>query len=89
MTGVIQMGDRELTRLRVMIDLADDRLTVDTAAMLMGLGRRQRLKGCVARTGKPASAPEPLIATPRLVDVPFRRDGSAAGSSAISTLRAG
>ncbi len=35
------MSDRELTRLRVMIDLADDRLTVDAAAMLMGLGRRQ------------------------------------------------
>jgi hypothetical protein len=26
MAGVIQMSDRELTRLRVMIDLADDRL---------------------------------------------------------------
>ena len=36
-----QMSDRELTRLRVMIDLADDRLTVDAAATLMGLGRRQ------------------------------------------------
>jgi Winged helix-turn helix len=41
MAGVIQMSDRELTRLRVMIDLADDRLTVNAAAMLMGLGRRQ------------------------------------------------
>jgi Helix-turn-helix domain len=41
MVGVIQMSDRELTRLRVMIDLADDRLTVDAAATLMGLGRRQ------------------------------------------------
>jgi hypothetical protein len=41
MTGVIQMSDRELTRLRVMIDLADDRLTVDAAATLTGLGRRQ------------------------------------------------
>jgi transposase len=41
MTRVFQMGDRELTRLRVMIDLADGRLTVDAAAMLMGLGRRQ------------------------------------------------
>jgi hypothetical protein len=26
MAGVIQMSDRELTRLRVMIDLANDRL---------------------------------------------------------------
>jgi hypothetical protein len=41
MAMVIQMSDRELTRLRVMIDLADDRLTVDAAATLMGLGRRQ------------------------------------------------
>src|ERR1700677_5233971 len=41
MAGVIQMSDRELTRLRVMIDLADDRLTVNAAAMLMGMGRRQ------------------------------------------------
>src|SRR5271157_2495029 len=41
MARVIQMSDRELTRLRVMIDLADDRLTVDAAAILMGLGRRQ------------------------------------------------
>ena len=39
--AVIQMSDRELTRLRVMIDLADDRLTVDAAATLIGLGRRQ------------------------------------------------
>ena len=41
MAWVIQMSDRELTRLRVMIDLADDRLTVDAAAILIGLGRRQ------------------------------------------------
>jgi hypothetical protein len=34
MAWVIQMSDRELTRLRVMIDLADDRLTVDAAATL-------------------------------------------------------
>src|ERR1700731_1378269 len=41
MAAVIQMSDRELTRLRVMIDLVDERLTVDAAATLMGLGRRQ------------------------------------------------
>nr|WP_294502793.1 hypothetical protein [uncultured Rhodopila sp.] len=41
MTRVFQMGDRELTRLRVMIDIADGRLTVDAAATLTGLGRRQ------------------------------------------------
>ena len=41
MAGVIEMSDRELTRLRVMIDLADGRLTVNAAATLLGLGRRQ------------------------------------------------
>ena len=38
---MIQMSDRELTRLRVMVDLADGRLTVAAAASLMCLGRRQ------------------------------------------------
>jgi len=39
--AVIQMSDRELTRLRVLIDLTDGRLTVEAAGTLMGLGRRQ------------------------------------------------
>jgi winged helix-turn helix protein len=39
--AVIQLSDRELTRLRVMVDLADGRLTIEAAATLMGLGRRQ------------------------------------------------
>src|SRR6201987_4143212 len=39
--AVIQMSGRELTRLRVLIDLSDDRLTVETAGTLLGLGRRQ------------------------------------------------
>jgi hypothetical protein len=53
MAGVIQMSDRELTRLRVMIDLADGRLTVDAAATLMRLGRRQiyRLRGAFSADG--------------------------------------
>src|ERR1700676_5160136 len=38
---VIKMSDRELTRLRVMIDLADGRLTTETAAALIGVGRGQ------------------------------------------------
>ena len=38
---VIQMSGQELTRLRIMIDLADGRLTIEAAATLMGLGRRQ------------------------------------------------
>jgi hypothetical protein len=36
-------------------------------------GGDEGLKGCAARTGKPASAPDPLIATPRLADMPFHR----------------
>jgi hypothetical protein len=38
---VIQMSGQELTRLHIMIDLADSRTTVEAAAVLMGLGRRQ------------------------------------------------
>ena len=38
---VIQMSHRELSRLRVVVDLTDGRLTVDAAAKLMGVGRRQ------------------------------------------------
>ena len=41
---VFQMSDRELSRLRVMIDLADGRLTVEAAATLMGMGRRQAFR---------------------------------------------
>jgi hypothetical protein len=41
---VIQMSDRELTRLRVMIELADGRLTVEAAATLMCMGRRQAFR---------------------------------------------
>ncbi len=56
MAAVIQMRDRELTWLRVMIDLADDRLTVDAAVILMGLGRRQIYRLCrVFSAGGPAA----------------------------------
>jgi hypothetical protein len=53
---VIQMSDRELTRLRVMIDLADGRLTPEAAATLMGIGRRQvfRLHRSFEANGPPA-----------------------------------
>ena len=37
---VIQMSGQELTRLRIMIDLADGRITAEVAATLMGLGGR-------------------------------------------------
>jgi hypothetical protein len=35
------MSDRELARLRVMIDLTDGRLTPEAAATLTSIGRRQ------------------------------------------------
>jgi hypothetical protein len=54
MARVIQMSDRELTRLRVMIDLADDRLTVDAAATLMGLGRRHAADRATASVARPS-----------------------------------
>ena len=52
------MGDRELARLRVMVDLADGRLTVDAAAALMRIGRRQvyRLRSAFAANGPAALA---------------------------------
>ncbi len=39
--AVIQMSDRELTRLRVSINLAVGRLTVNAAAAPMRTGRRR------------------------------------------------
>ena len=53
---VIQMSGQELTRLRIMIDLADGRFTVEAAAALMGLGRRQvfRLRRAFAADGASA-----------------------------------
>lgn len=53
---VIQMSDRELTRLRVLIDLGDGRLTIEAAAALMRLGRRQvyRLRDAFAAGGPAA-----------------------------------
>jgi hypothetical protein len=41
------------------------------------LGVGERLKGCAARTGKPASALDPLTRTQRLVDIRFARGLSA------------
>ena len=54
--AVIQMSERELTRLRVLIDLLDDQLTVEAAGGLMGLGRRQvyRLRRAFAAQGPTA-----------------------------------
>jgi hypothetical protein len=55
----------------------------------MMLGAGEGLKGCAARTGKPASALDPLARTQRLADMPFRKGVSAAWGSVMSTLRAG
>jgi hypothetical protein len=51
--AVIQVSERELSRLRVMVELADGRLTLAAAAELMGLGRRQvfRLQRAFATAG--------------------------------------
>src|SRR5471032_2309650 len=38
---VIAMSDSEVTRMNVLRDLAEDRLTAAEAATLMGVGRRQ------------------------------------------------
>jgi hypothetical protein len=58
MAGVIRMSERELTRLRVLIDLSDRRLTVEAAGTLMGVGRRQvyRLRCALAADGPVALA---------------------------------
>jgi hypothetical protein len=45
MMVVIQMSDRELTRLRTLIDLAENRLTIEAAGTLMG-----RSFGCDTRS---------------------------------------
>ncbi len=55
---VITMSRTELSRLRVMIDLADGRTRVEDAAALMGLQRRQvyRLLDAFRAHGLPGDA---------------------------------
>jgi Helix-turn-helix domain len=50
---VIQMSQRELSRLRIMVELEDGRLTMAAAASLMGIGQRQvfRLRHAFATAG--------------------------------------
>jgi hypothetical protein len=55
---------------------------------LIVLDEGEGLKGCAARTGKPASALDPLALIPRLAVMPFRA-GVSAARGVISTLRAG
>ena len=50
---VIQMSERELTRLRVLIDLSDQRLTVEAAARLMGVGIADAVDGRGQTPGAP------------------------------------
>ena len=50
---VIQVSQRELNRLRVIIDLLDGRLRSSAAGELMGIGRRQvfRLRRAAGHSG--------------------------------------
>lgn len=59
---VITMSRKELARLHVLIDLADGRMSIDDAAVLMEMGRRQvfRLLGRFLRDG-----PEALVSRRR------------------------
>jgi hypothetical protein len=81
---VIQMSGQELTRLRIMIDLADNRITIEAAAALMGLGRRPGFPvasclQCRWRTGpdfRQACSPEQ---PPTWRDIPAHRSTEAFG----------
>ena len=57
---VIEMSERELSRLRVLLDLSDKRLTVATAGTLMSVGRRR-----VYRLGRGFAAVGPAALDPR------------------------
>lgn len=59
---VIEMSERELSRLRVLIDLSDNRLTVAAAGRLMGVGRRQVYR---LRHGFAADGPAALVSRKR------------------------
>lgn len=53
---VITMSRKELSRLQVLIDLADGRAPVDDAAALMGMGRRQTYRLLAAFRARGADA---------------------------------
>jgi hypothetical protein len=74
---VIQMSDRELSRLRVMIDLGDGRLTLDAAGTLMGIGRRQVFRLC--RAFEASGAPAVVALLRCCVRYDEQRDGSDGG----------
>jgi hypothetical protein len=59
---VIQMSERELSRLRVLIDLSDKRLTMEAACTLMGVGRRQVYR---LRRGFAAAGPVAVVSRKR------------------------
>ncbi len=59
---VIQVSERELNRLKVVVDLADGRISADAAAALMGVGRRQVFRLCQAFA---ASGPTGVISKQR------------------------
>ena len=52
---VIQVSQREFSRLRIMVDVSDGRLTVAAAGELIGVGRRQVFRLCRPfQTGGPS-----------------------------------
>jgi Helix-turn-helix domain len=81
--AVIQMSERELSRLRVMIDLEDGRLTVEAAGALMGVGRRQVFRLCRAFAAAGASG---LVSRKR-GRPSNRRRGTAFRSTALALVR--
>jgi hypothetical protein len=81
---VIRMSERELTRLRVLIDLSDRQLTVEAASSLMGLGRRQvyRLRRPFATGGTTGNRDAESHAALRPDDTDLGADASGARSCA-------
>jgi Winged helix-turn helix len=80
---VIQMSDRELSRLRVLIDLADGGLTIEAAASLMSMGRRQ-----VFRLRRAFAADGPSVLASRKRGRPSnRRHGETLRRTALALVR--
>src|SRR3954470_9569882 len=82
--AVIGMSGRELSRLRTLIDLVDDRLTLEAAAELMSLGRRQ-----VFRLRRAFKANGPSALTSRKRGRPSnRRHGETLRCTVLALVRA-
>ncbi|HSZ90875.1 MAG TPA: helix-turn-helix domain-containing protein [Acetobacteraceae bacterium] len=81
--AVLEMSERELSRRRVMIDLADGRLTVEAAGALMGVGRRQVFRVCRAFASAGASG----LVSRKHGRPSNRRRGAAFGSTTLALVR--